>query len=83
MLFRSAGRPVLRAVRSEADWMAADVATLLRVAARLQARLLARPIDAFGSGAAEVIFDGLIALAPSLASLGVTVSAVLGKERAA
>lgn len=76
-------RPTVRAARSEADWMAGDVATLLRVAARLQARLFARPIDAFGGGAADVIFDGLLALDPVLAALGVTTSDVLGKRRAA
>ena len=76
-------RPPVRAVRSEADWMAADIATALRVASRLQARLLARPIDAFGSGASEVIFDGLIALAPTLTALSGTVSTVIGRERAA
>jgi ParB-like chromosome segregation protein Spo0J len=76
-------RPIVRAVRSEADWMASDVATLLRIAARLQARLCARPIDAFESGAADVIFDGLVALTPVLAALGVTISDVLGKRRAA
>jgi hypothetical protein len=33
-----------RALRSEADWMATDVTTLHRVAARLQARLLGTPL---------------------------------------
>ncbi len=69
--------------RGDADWMAADVATLLRVAARLEARLLARPLDALGSGAADVIFDGLIALGPVLAALARTVAAVTGRDRAA
>jgi ParB-like chromosome segregation protein Spo0J len=76
-------RPPSRALRSEADWMAADVATVLRVAARLEARLLATPLGALGPAAGGVVFDGLVALAPVLAALARTISAVTGKERAA
>jgi ParB family transcriptional regulator, chromosome partitioning protein len=72
-----------RAKRSEADWMAQDVAMLLRLAARLQARLLATPLGALGAPAAEVVLDGLLALAPVLTALGRTVDSVSGKERAA
>lgn len=71
------------AKRNEADWMAGDVATLLRVAARLEARLLANPLAAFGDGAAQVIFDGLITLAPVLAALERTLATVMGKAPAA
>jgi hypothetical protein len=76
-------RPIRRAIRSEADWMAADVATLLRVAARLEARLMARPLDALGSEAADVILDGLVALTPVLTALRSTVRTVTGEENAA
>jgi len=72
-----------RARRSEADWMASDIATLLRVGARLEARLLATPLGAFEPAAAQVVFDGLVALAPVLATLARTIAQVTGKERAA
>jgi ParB-like chromosome segregation protein Spo0J len=75
-------RPPTRAARNEADWMASDVATMLRVAARLQARLMATPLGALGAPAASVVLDGLIALSPVLAALARTVSTVTG-ERAA
>ena len=75
-------RPPTRAVRNEADWMAADVATMLRVAARLEARLMATPLGALGAPAASVVLDGLVALSPVLAALARTIATVTG-ERAA
>lgn len=69
--------------RSEAASMMADVATLLRVAPRLEARLLGTPLGALGASAAEVILDGLVALGPVLATLGHRLTAVTGEERAA
>lgn len=75
-------RPATRAARNEADWMASDVATMLRVAARLQARLMATPLGALGAPAASVVLDGLITLSPVLAALARTVATVTG-ERAA
>jgi ParB/RepB/Spo0J family partition protein len=69
--------------RSEAASMMADVATLLRVAARLEARLFGTPLGALGAPAAEVVLDGLVALGPVLAALGRRVTAVTGGERAA
>jgi hypothetical protein len=71
-----------RALRNEADWMAADVATMLRVSARLQARLLATPLGALGAPAASVVLDGLVALAPVLAALARTVATVTGEQAA-
>lgn len=75
-------RPPTRALRNEADWMASDVATILRVAARLQARLLATPLDVLGGPAASVVLDGLLTLSPVLTALARTVATVTG-ERAA
>jgi ParB-like chromosome segregation protein Spo0J len=75
---RRSGRPT-----SAAASMMADVATLRRVASRLEARLLGTPLGALGNPAAEVILDGLVALGPVLAALGRTVTAVTGEERAA
>ncbi|MBV8080705.1 MAG: hypothetical protein JO186_10080, partial [Actinobacteria bacterium] len=75
-------RPPTRALRNEADWMAADIATVLRVASRLEARLLATPLGAMGP-AASVVFDGLVALTPVVAALARTIATVTGKEHAA
>lgn len=69
--------------RNEAEGMMVDIATLLRVAARLQARLLGTPLGALGAPATELVFDGLVALAPVLAALGRTLATVTGQERAA
>jgi ParB family transcriptional regulator, chromosome partitioning protein len=79
----AAARPMSRALRNEADWMTADVATMLRVAARLQARLLATPFGTLGAPAASVVLDGLIALAPVLAALARTIATITGKDQAA
>lgn len=75
-------RPPSRALRSEADWMAADVATLFRVGARLEARLLGTPLGALGASAGGVVFDGLVALTPVLDALARTIASVTGKGRA-
>jgi ParB-like chromosome segregation protein Spo0J len=76
-------RPPTRALRSEADWMAADVATMLRVAARLEARLLGTPLGALGASAASVVLEGLVALTPVLKALAQTIATVTGTEHAA
>jgi ParB-like chromosome segregation protein Spo0J len=75
---RRPGRP-----RNEASSMMADIRTLLKVAARLEARLLGTPLGAFGPGAAEVILGGLIALRPALGALDRTLTTLTGQERAA
>jgi ParB/RepB/Spo0J family partition protein len=72
-----------RTPRSEADAMVTDIATLLRVGARLQARLLGTPLGALGAPATEIVFDGLGTLAPVLTALTRTVATVLGQEQAA
>lgn len=75
-------RPPARVLRNEADWMAADVATMLRIAARLQARLIATPLGALGAPAASIVLDGLVALSPVLAALARTVATVTGEQAA-
>lgn len=82
-LAAATAHPPTRALRSEADWMAADVATLLRIGARLEARLLGTPLGALGASAGGVVFDGLVALAPVLSALARTIASVTGKEEAA
>lgn len=79
---RPATRPT-RAVRSEADWIATDIRTLLGVAARLEARLLATPLVALGPPAAEIVAGGLAALAPILRTLERTIARVTREEVAA
>jgi ParB-like chromosome segregation protein Spo0J len=79
----SPARPTSRALRSEADWMAADIATLLRIGARLEARLLGTPLGVLGASAGGVVFDGLVALGPVLSALARTIASVTGKEEAA
>ncbi len=70
-----------RAKRNEADWMAADIQTLTRIAGRLQARLLATPLGALEVPAAQVVFDALLALGPVLVALERTLAIVTGKEQ--
>jgi len=69
-----------RTQRNEADWMAADIATVGRVSARLQARLLGKPLGALGAPASETLRQGLAHLAPVLTALGRTVAGVLQEE---
>lgn len=56
--------------RTPAQWLMADIGALVRLAARLQARLWERPLSALGEPAARLVADGLCGLLPVLASLG-------------
>lgn len=71
-----------RAARAEADWLAADVATVHKVAARLQARLLAAPVSTHGAEAAELIVGSLRGLHPVLGALARTIASVITTGRA-
>lgn len=65
-----------RAVRSEADWMSAEVLRMRELAGRLEARLCATPLDVLTPAAAELLRDALVRLVPVLRALeGVIVSA--------
>ena len=75
---RGAPHPARRA-RSEAEWTMADVGTLTRAAARLQARLLGQPLSTFGPRQGELCADALAALCPVLAALTRTIAAATGK----
>ena len=72
-----------RMVRNEADWMSADIARVREAAARLEARLLARPLSTFPSGAAEILRDALVQLSPVLRALDGVIAAVTRKGHAA
>lgn len=69
-----------RSVRNEVDWISGDIHTLRQTAARLQARLLARPIDTHGNQAATLIRESLVALAPVLCALLNTIDKIAGKD---
>lgn len=72
-----------RAVRNEADWMSADVAKLRELAARLEVRLLATPLETLPEAAAELLRDALATLSPVLRALDGTIRAATGREDAA
>ncbi|HEX6692240.1 MAG TPA: ParB/RepB/Spo0J family partition protein, partial [Burkholderiales bacterium] len=76
-------RRTTRTPRGDADGMVTDIATLLRVSARLQARLLGTPLGALGAPATELVLDGLSTLAPVLTALARTAATVLGQDQAA
>lgn len=67
-----------RAVRTEADWISADIHTLGKIAPRLQARLHATPLCTFGPETAFLLADSLGALATVLSALHHTVVRVCG-----
>jgi hypothetical protein len=71
-----------QAVRSEADWVAADITTLHRIAARLDARLLGTPLCAFGPAAAELLAANLATLVPTLTALAHTIVRTATPKRA-
>ena len=71
------------AVRTEADWLIGDVLLVRRVGARLEARLLGRPLSALGPDAAEIVADALAGLLPVLGALERSISRALGREAAA
>jgi hypothetical protein len=66
--------------RSLAEWTLADIATITRVAARLQARLLGQPLAALGPRGAQLTARALSSLAPVLVALGHTITTVTGED---
>ena len=71
-----------RATRSEADWMSADILRVHALAARLEARLLATPLEALTPAAAELIEGALVRLRPVLRALDGVIATVTGEEAA-
>ena len=67
-------------VRNEADWISADIHTVRQTAARLEARVLAAPLDAFGNQAASLIRESLVGLAPVLCALLNTIDKIASKD---
>ena len=72
-----------RNARSDADRIAADIATLHAVAARLEAQLLAGPLVALVPAAAELIGTSLAALVPVLRALDEVIAVVTHRKEAA
>jgi len=66
--------------RTPAQWLVADIAALTRIAARLQARLWERPLDALGEPAGRLVADGLCGLGPVLAALGRTIERAIAGD---
>ena len=75
MAVRDRARP--RRVQSEAEAISVDVATLRRVGARLEARLLARPLSTLGPGPAQIVRRALEDLLLVLRVLARTVAAAI------
>lgn len=69
-----------RRTLSEAEAISKDVATLSRVGARLEARLLARPLSALGPAPAQTVQHALGQLLPLLGVLSRTIARVLTAE---
>lgn len=72
---KSPGPKPARAVRSEAEWMSADVLRVRELAGRLEARLYATPLEVLTPTAAEVLRDALVSLVPVLRALQHTIVA--------
>ena len=73
----SAPGPVRARDRSEAEWLMADITSMMRLSPRLQARLMAQPLSALGNGAGLLVADALQSLLPVLTALTRTVTATL------
>lgn len=76
-------RPARTVRKSEADWMGADILRVRELAARLEARLMASPLEVFTPAAAELLRDALVRLSPVLRALDGMIARVTGQEDAA
>jgi ParB-like chromosome segregation protein Spo0J len=73
---RPPGPRPARAVRSEAEWMSLDILRVREIAARLEARLLSTPLEAFAPAAAALMHDALVRLVPVLRALDGVIATV-------
>ncbi|HVQ62507.1 MAG TPA: ParB N-terminal domain-containing protein [Burkholderiales bacterium] len=74
------GPRATRAVRNEADWMAADILRVRDIAARLSARLGATPLQTFAPAATELLRDALLHLSPVLRALDTVIATATRPE---
>ncbi|HRI68548.1 MAG TPA: ParB N-terminal domain-containing protein [Polyangium sp.] len=72
-----------RSIRNETDWISADIHTIRQTAARLEARLLEKPLETLGCQAADLIRGSLIGLAPVLCALLNTIDKVNAEKKEA
>jgi ParB-like chromosome segregation protein Spo0J len=72
-----------RVRRNEGDGMASDVTRVRAIAARLETRLLATPLEAFTPGAADLLREALGHLRPVLRTLDAVIGNALGRQDAA
>jgi hypothetical protein len=70
-------------VRSEAEWMSADILRVREVAARLEVRLLSTPLETFAPAASELMRDALRRLSPVLRALDGVIGTVTAERDAA
>jgi len=80
---RPPGPPPSRAVRSEGEWMSADVLRIGELAGRLSARLLATPLTVLTPASAELLRDALVRLLPVLSALQAVIAGATRTEGAA
>jgi ParB-like chromosome segregation protein Spo0J len=76
-------RPSRAVHKSEADWMSADILRVRELAARLEARLMASPLEVFTPAAAELMRDALVRLSPVLRALDGMIGRITGQKDAA
>ncbi len=76
------GPPPLRTPRSDADAMGADILRIHALAARLEARLLATPLETLTPAAAELTREALGRLAPVVRTLGAMIDHACAQEHA-
>ena len=67
--------------RTPAEWILTDTAAVTRLCARLQARLLERPLSALGVPTAALLSDALAGLVPVLGALARRINVATGKEK--
>jgi ParB-like chromosome segregation protein Spo0J len=72
-----------RVARSEADGMSLDILRVRELAARLEVRLLATPLETFAPVAAALLRDALARLAPVLRALDGVIATVTGPTETA
>lgn len=72
-------RPRPPCKRTPGEWLAYDAALAARICTRLNARLMERPLQSHGVGAAEVAAQGLRALRPGLLVLEQTIERHLSR----
>ena len=74
----SVSKRAARVMRSQADAIATDIASLCRIAARLEARLLAQPLIGHGLGSHAILSRALEGLGPVLDALTLAIRVTTG-----